>query len=241
MADSHICLSCGLDLARVRAVVEPVYGLSLVACPGCAAGAVRREDSVTAAWRTAVRFASALGAMIFRLGAGAALMAASVGFVYGAEAVSAELGVTVLDLPGAAMEQAARRGGDAFAVLGVVAVWLGVEVGVGVLLTAGLRHWRPRWRVWGAWAVLLLVLLSVEPLLFAVQAPVGRLVGDPVVYEGPGPVEWLTRWALGLGALVAAAAGIPVGMGLIWLGWHVDRWRFRWRRRRMRAGRGKDR
>ncbi len=36
MAIAHVCQGCGRDLARVRASREPVYGLWVAACPGCA-------------------------------------------------------------------------------------------------------------------------------------------------------------------------------------------------------------
>ena len=42
MAISHVCLSCGLDLARVRALLEPHYALPVVVCPDCGWAAVRR-------------------------------------------------------------------------------------------------------------------------------------------------------------------------------------------------------
>ncbi len=43
MAISHVCLSCGLDLARVRARLEPRYALPIVVCPDCGWAAVRRK------------------------------------------------------------------------------------------------------------------------------------------------------------------------------------------------------
>jgi hypothetical protein len=36
VAISHVCMGCGLDLARVRAAPDPHYGLPLVTCPRCA-------------------------------------------------------------------------------------------------------------------------------------------------------------------------------------------------------------
>ena len=49
MAISHVCLSCGLDLTRVRAPLEPRYALPIVVCPDCGLTAVRRKPR---AWRS---------------------------------------------------------------------------------------------------------------------------------------------------------------------------------------------
>ena len=49
MAISHVCTSCGLDLARVRARLEPRYALPIVVCPDCGRAAVRHKPR---AWRS---------------------------------------------------------------------------------------------------------------------------------------------------------------------------------------------
>ena len=43
MPRSHLCVSCGWDLAKIRATPDPAYGLLIVACPRCDTHAVKRR------------------------------------------------------------------------------------------------------------------------------------------------------------------------------------------------------
>ena len=82
MAISHVCISCGLDLARVRARLEPRYALPIVVCPDCGLTAVRRKPR---AWRS-------IRSLVVTLLVLAAQVGLVVGGLAGLFAVSDELG-----------------------------------------------------------------------------------------------------------------------------------------------------
>lgn len=51
MPRSHICPSCLTELARIRAVPDPHYGLPIVVCPGCSNTSVRTRHPDLEFWR----------------------------------------------------------------------------------------------------------------------------------------------------------------------------------------------
>jgi hypothetical protein len=56
---SHTCPSCARELARVRAVPDPVYALPVVTCPRCAYACVRTKHPDLLFWRAFRRRARA--------------------------------------------------------------------------------------------------------------------------------------------------------------------------------------
>ncbi|MDF1809030.1 MAG: hypothetical protein P1U42_04975 [Phycisphaerales bacterium] len=55
MPKSHICPTCLVELARIRAVPDPHYGLPVVVCPGCNAACVRTKHPDREFWRQYLR------------------------------------------------------------------------------------------------------------------------------------------------------------------------------------------
>lgn len=146
MAISHVCLSCGLDLARVRALLEPRYALPVVVCPDCGRAAVRRKPRQL---RSLQRLAVSLLTLIAQLG----ILAAGLGLLI---AISIEMGNVLADgtfgaLPG---NEILLR----FAVCAAFAVALGTW------LTAGFGHAR-RTTTWLVFAGLGIVLVSLGSLI----------------------------------------------------------------------------
>jgi hypothetical protein len=41
--ESHICIGCGIELCRIPAPPDPVYGLPICTCPNCGTSVVRRK------------------------------------------------------------------------------------------------------------------------------------------------------------------------------------------------------
>lgn len=65
MPISHICISCGDELARIRAVPDPHYGLAVVVCPGCNRACVRiRRNSLTSGWLGIRKLVGTLAALV---------------------------------------------------------------------------------------------------------------------------------------------------------------------------------
>lgn len=237
MGASHICLACGTDLARVRPAVEPRYGLAAVTCRGCGGVAVRLQPSMSG-WRRGLRVYIALRAIVLRMAVGAALMCFSVAAVMGLEYAAEQRGRTTLDLRLLLGGDERYSEWDRFGALLLMGVWVGVQLAVGVFLTAGLAHWRPRRLPWVAWAGVLAMLLSLEPLLFPARAAMGWALGDPVRYEGPTMLAWGLRLAMGLGAMVFSLPGVPLSGVFVLAAEAGRRRRFRRRRRRQRRERG---
>ncbi len=139
MAISHVCLSCGLDLARVRALLEPRYALPLVVCPDCGWAAVRRKPQ---GGRSLYRLLVSLLTLIAQLG----LLAAGLAVLL---AVSIEMGDVLARgtfgaLPG---EEILLR----------LAVCAAFAVALGTWLTAGFGHVRrtTTWLVFGGFGIVL--------------------------------------------------------------------------------------
>ncbi len=140
MAISHVCLSCGLDLARVRARLEPRYALPIVVCPDCGWAAVRRKPR-----RSFVRLSASLLALVVQLG----LLAAGLG---GLVAISIELGDVLAQgsFGTLARDEIILR----------LAVCVAFAIMLGTWLTAGFGHAR-RTTTWLVFTGLGIALLSL--------------------------------------------------------------------------------
>lgn len=79
MPKSHICPSCLVELARIRAVPDPHYGLPVVVCPGCKTACVRTKHPDRVFWRsyhrTNIAIRLAIGKLLVTLISGLLLWA----------------------------------------------------------------------------------------------------------------------------------------------------------------------
>jgi hypothetical protein len=240
VAVSHICTSCGLDLARLRAAVEPHYGLPLVVCPECSTPAIRRREPITARWREGSRIARAFGALLARIVAGIVLMGGSVGVIFMLEEEARQRGRNIVEFPGLLLKGDAgwiARGDWAWVVIFFIA-WASLQAGAGVLLIVGLAHWRPGALPWAVWAATLVLCLSLVPATYPVRAAMGWMIADPVAYDGPALGVWLGRVAVGLAAMAGMPLGVILGWGVRAMDGPVRRLRFRAQRRRRGRERG---
>jgi hypothetical protein len=221
MAISHLCLSCGFDLAQTRVRRDPLYGLPLVFCPDCDTAAVRRPHPTRQAWRTLLRLGHSIFALVFQL----AFLAAFATGVVSACVVASEqyLGGYVAVPP--EMQEVV-----AFLAFGVM------PVALGAWLTAGLGHLR-RLTAWLLFAVFAIALLSVDSF----GAPLAqRMVEIGGFSTSIMEFRW-DRLGARLVVLVAimtvATVGIPIGLMIrvAERDWRRNRWRAR--RRRLRARR----
>jgi hypothetical protein len=221
MAISHLCISCGFDLARVRVRTDPVYALPIVICPDCGEAVVRRRHPMQRAWRSFVRLKTSLIVLVFQL----AMLTGGLSTV-----------VAVCVLVGDAWSRGDLTVPRDEEVIVAFLAFVVLPVALGTWLTAGFGHVRRRY-AWFLFSLTGLVLVSLD------------CVGLPLAQRGletigltASPVEF--RWDL-LSARVAvltvittiAIAGIPFGM-LARFGhrrWRRNRWQAR--RRRLRARR----
>ena len=81
MPRSHICPSCLTELARIRAVPDPHYGLGVVVCPSCETACVRTRHPDIQFWRNFRRLHLSLRLLIFKVLLSIALGALMLGLV----------------------------------------------------------------------------------------------------------------------------------------------------------------
>lgn len=217
MAISHACLNCGTDLASVRAVREPHYGLPLVICPGCGAAAVRRRHIIQQRWRSLLRAKKSLIALACQLMALILCLGSTIA-----------LCILIVEYPRWFLGDASTE--PIAACLPAVMV-IAVAVLVGVWLTAGLAHWN-RVRAWTVFTILIAIGVSFDTVIApaVTQWTAGpRGFGETLDYNLP---RWLYRLLTLAVMMVIAAAGIPPGM--LARRWATDYRQSRWRARRKR-------
>jgi hypothetical protein len=221
MAISHLCLVCGMDLARRRAQRDPHYGLPIVTCPQCGAVAVRRTHPLQRHWRRFLRVKTSLGWFAFQLSALGGLAALVVAVCVRFDGVLLRGGFD---------------GGAGEAWFELFASFALLPIALGAWLTAGLAHWR-RGVAWGAFAALTAVLLSVDVLLAPALTQLARAGGSAIEPIAGETSRCAARLAVLAAIMTLAAAGIPAGRLTLLLHDRFRRSRWRARRRRLRATR----
>lgn len=217
MRIAHTCARCGFDLSRLRAPVEPIYGLPVVVCPLCREAVVRRLHPVQARWRQA---RAALVSIVV-LGATVVVAAIFAGLLIG---LSVGLRVVIV--------RALSRGEVVWLdeeVILIGGLWCGAAVLAGAWLGVMLPHWR-----W--WAILPLWVVALwSAMVVSGAAEMIRIIarGESVDLVSLAWLRWLEqRGAMALmgASIVPMTAGYMVGR----LGaWHAGRVRVRrkWRHR----------
>ncbi len=132
MAIAHICMSCGFDLARIRPVREPHYGLMIVRCPRCTRAAVRQLHPLLRRWKQIRRVDWSLTMIVLQL-----VIAGVVGLL------------TLVNVPAIVTEVIPNIPNR---INHVLVYWLslaacGLAACTGAWLTAGFSHLRI-WKVW---------------------------------------------------------------------------------------------
>lgn len=205
VAIMHLCLECGLDLARVRPGFDQRLGLRLVICPRCRTACERRRHPIRGAWRDMNRAAMAIAVIFVQCMMGVMLAIASLG------AISAFID------------------DDADRLLTVVTFLL-IPIATGAWLRAGFAHlgW---WIAWIGWALVVpLITAAIIGACFVldVDAPLVdlRYAGNRQAL-GPIAVAWAAT-------CIAIPLGIPLGNGLriFARARHKTRWSRRRRKRR---------
>jgi hypothetical protein len=226
MAIAHVCMGCGLDLARVRLrPPESHYGLRLVICPRCSwtctrlSGGPRSRHPIWQGWRTYLRVQRSIAAILGQV----AIVIVLIGFTL---PVVGHVGsvVKTMGLAGL-LEYETRFGAVAAVVLAVL---------TGTWLSSCFPHWR-HGTPWLAWTGLLtLVVLGVKialPLKARMDVRFG-MAGADVRIDWEGTAMMLAVFGT---MMMVSLAGVPLG-GAVRVS-YARRRALRWsrRRRRLRA------
>jgi hypothetical protein len=227
MAISHICLGCGIDLARVRPAWGAPYALPLVICPGCGRAAVRRLDPLVAGWRQGRRIVLAVTILLVQIGAALLLLVATTEV---SATMSEDLArhriirTSWLEITRGFRTWMFRGGWVVLAAAGVLAVAAGVWLG------ATLRHLRARSILLG-WTLAILVMFLLVQLLRP---------DHPHGLPGPRVSLAASQAALLCASVLLTGAALPLGMAITHLvrpaaAHHRARRRARRRRRRQES------
>ncbi len=223
MAISHLCLSCGFDLAWVRARRDPHYALPLIICPDCGEASVRRRHPGVHGWRVALRLGTSLVVLAVQLGVLLCSVAAITGVCVEGERWARG------DLIGTSNEK----------VLFAMLAFGALPVLVGTWLTAGLGHLSRRW-TWPAFALLVAFVISIDTIAVPAAQRLVEAIGLAVETREVRWAQFAGRLSVLAGLMVVATAGIPLGL-LARAGHHRFRQGCRQARRRRyrsrRAGR----
>jgi hypothetical protein len=224
LAIAHVCMACGIDLARVRGAFDPRFRLPVVVCPRCRRAVVRRRRTVPLVARLARRLVTA--------GATLAVQAVLILFL------TAMVCGSILALDNALIYRSTdfftkERPGEliGLAISSLLA---------GIWLTAGLGHLsrRKAWTAWMLWLVFWLIVVSavIAVLDVVVSRPEALwLVHPPIDPPSVLLSHWAIRGALIVPSLIFGIAGRPLGRVI--LRGNERRRSLRWRRRRRRLRR----
>ena len=226
MAKAHVCMECGTDLARVRVQREPHYQLPLVVCPRCRAVSIRRCHPIIARYRHARLVALAVAAVIIQLG-----LIGLFTFLNMMAAVTLMFSV---------LEVSEHRSKEEIMMMGITALVV-VPIATGAWLSVSFYHLR-RWRVWLGWFAFMLVPPGVLGWALAMS---GEFTMGESLWLGHDADSFAAVVAMStvlfiivasgplLVMMIVATAGIPLGLGVVW----IHRWfqRALWRTRLRRA------
>ncbi len=209
---SHLCQSCGYDLAPHRPKREPRYGLPLVTCPRCGRAAVRRTHPLVEMRRQAIRFLHSSQVLELQL----FMLIASVAFTSTFHAAI----VRFISRNGFRLE------GPEY-VLATIGYLIAPFI-AGAWLSAAFPHWRRRWAPWTAWFGLVIIGLGLAWLIAEIEMT--RYGG---AFRPGRAAEWLGKSLFSLAlTLPVMLLGVPLGwLGQIVQGWIARRLRLRFIRR----------
>lgn len=239
MAISHICLTCGLDLARTRARLDAALKLPIVTCPECGRHAVRRRHPVVAGWRRGLKTRQAMWTLIGQLALAFLL-------VFGVSSLSrtfAEVMIedesTLVSVLRDSFRLESAPGQYDFFMIGPwpASIWLGASIAAGVWLGSAFGHWR-RWAIVLLWALWVLLAISVEYIIMVAFAPFAWMAGETDFWR-PDHAWWLVTAQVALASLAITLAATLLGVPArrMWIATQRRRWRKRLNRvRQARSG-----
>ncbi len=215
MPISHICLNCGVDLARVRSTPHPTLAINAVVCPECGVAAVRRKHPLIRDSRRFLRARRAIWTLVgqFTLLAGFLTFAAAIAHATARWTYDEQVSLRALALAAVAAEPSGSRRVDSEAPY-VLIFFAVASVAAGIWLGIGLPHWRVITRPPAYAAALALAALTPVLAWAFFVVPVHAIAGRTYHYTGPTASGWLTVAAVLLASFVISTLTLPIGIGM---------------------------
>ncbi len=215
MPISHICLNCGVDLARTRPTPHPSLPVSVIRCPECGGASVRRKHPLIRDSRRFLRARRALWTLIgqFTLLAGFLTFAAAIAHAMAQWTYDEQVSLRALTLAAVAAEPSGSRRVDSEAPI-VLIFFVVTSVAAGVWIGMALPHWRIIARLPAYAAALALAALTPVLAWAFFVVPVHALAGRTYHYTGPTASGWLTVAAVLLASFVISTLTMPIGIGM---------------------------
>lgn len=238
MAISHLCLSCGLDLARVRVSRDNALHAPIVTCPECGSSAIRRKPALVKAWRTAMRRRTAAWTLVAQLVVFNATIWSIAGLSW---TISHQMQddhqslvqviVDAFRLEGSPMRRFDNVGPWH------VSIWIFASLAAGLWLGSALPHWK-RWAPYVVWPIGLTTAFSAPFIGWAIWFPVAALAARPTYYDGPSMAGWLIGMQVIAASCVLTCIAVQAGpfARRSWNRSRARRWRKRLARRRLLRG-----
>lgn len=215
MPISHICPACGVDLARVRPARHPSLPISVVCCPECGAGTVRRKHPLIRDARRFLRTRRALWTLIGQCALFAGFLTVIAATAHGVArwTIDDDVSLRTVLLASVGSQTADARRVDPAAPF--IFIFFSVtSIAAGLWLGAALPHWRIITRP-PAFAAALAVAAATPVIAWALfVVPVNALAGQSYNYIGTPRQAWPTVAAISFAALAVATLAMPIGLGM---------------------------
>lgn len=208
-------MSCGNDLSRIRAPLDPRIGMPVVTCPACGAACVRRHATALAS-RRRFRRAFAVGVHLFtRVPVALALVGGTIAMCAVMRQTQSQTGMSpwegllaTLGFGDPDLIEVWR--GQAGPVVIVATICWGTLVGA--IVTGGLVHVRRRWAVWASLIGAVLACFGVWSLVEGVSIAKRAGQAGPITLY-PVMTETMTHFSTTLAYIAPVlVAGVPLGL-----------------------------
>ncbi len=232
MAISHVCLRCGFDLARSRALLDPFYRIPIVRCPRCQSVQVRRKHPLLKYQQNPGR---AVHLIIQFTWKALVIYAVSFALYYMMRGLIPQwrsLWVVYFDTnfrdPDLIYDFFLNK-------IAPLISWLCAAVAGGAIVTGLLHHWKPRlaWAIWFCYLMLLVSNIMLYDL--TVSAIEYVLSIKQPHFWSTGWISWSEDVQAAALTFVVSLLGAPIGWMLVRAG--VNRRQRKFRKRRIKRRR----
>ncbi|MFN7020990.1 MAG: hypothetical protein ACK4WH_06645 [Phycisphaerales bacterium] len=218
MPIAHTCFSCGYELSRIAAPLDPVYRLPIVVCPGCQTPTVRRADGARAIPREMRLRTHAARKLVESLALLVTFSAGLVGMCFALQATLDDHRVpfsqAILGLFSPEIDTPSARWRNDVGLIALIA-WLVFGMGAGAYLVAASPA-RRRWRIVALWAIVAAGTVFLSAAVVASFEANGAIRSARTARSTrfiPPELNWWVKHVheVFLGAAGAMILGLPLG------------------------------